>query len=417
MNTAVIGLQWGDEGKGKIVDYLSEEFDLVVRYQGGNNAGHTVIVDNTTYKLNLIPSGIIRGKVCYLGQGVVLDPNHFYNEFDQITKMIERPKIFLSSNISLILEYHKQLDKINELILKNEKKIGTTSKGIGPAYQDKVGRKSIKLYDLKSKNIVEEKLETIKKFYDPILESFDESKINIDKTVQDLLSFYDLVKELIVDNSFIKREFKNKKILFEGAQGALLDLDHGSYPFVTSSNTVSSNIVIGSAMQVDYKTVGIFKAYATRVGNGPFPSELFDNVGDYIAEKGVEIGTVTKRKRRCGWLDLVSLKYSCEINRVNELCITKADVLNNLSEIKVCKSYNSKKYEDVNFSESDILGSVSLDDNDFESFSSWGEIKDLSNYENLPENLKKFISYIEEYLSIPIKIISLGPERNQTIIR
>ncbi len=417
MNTAVIGLQWGDEGKGKIVDYLSEEFDLVVRYQGGNNAGHTVIVDDTIYKLNLIPSGIIRGKVCYLGQGVVLDPNHFYNEYDQITKKIESPKIFLSSNISLILEYHKQLDKINEFILKNKKKIGTTSKGIGPAYQDKVGRKSIKLYDLKSKNIIEEKLETIKKFYDPILESFNESKINIDKTVQDLLSFYDLVKDLIVDNSFIKKKFKNKKILFEGAQGALLDLDHGSYPFVTSSNTVSSNIVIGSAMQVDYKTVGIFKAYATRVGNGPFPSELFDKVGDYIAEKGLEIGTVTKRKRRCGWLDLVSLKYSCAINRVNELCITKADVLNNLSEIKVCKSYNSKKYEDVNFSDSDILESLSLDDNDFESFSSWGEINDLSNYENLPENLKKFISYIEEYLSIPIKIISLGPERNQTIIR
>ena len=417
MNTAVIGLQWGDEGKGKIVDYLSEEFDLVVRYQGGNNAGHTVIVDDTTYKLNLIPSGIIRGKVCYLGQGVVLDPNHFYNEYDQITKKIESPKIFLSSNISLILEYHKQLDKINEFILKNEKKIGTTSKGIGPAYQDKVGRKSIKLYDLKSKNIIEEKLETIKKFYDPILESFDESKINIDKTVKDLLSFYDLVKGLIVDNSFIKKEFKHKKILFEGAQGALLDLDHGSYPFVTSSNTVSSNIVIGSAMQVDFKTVGIFKAYATRVGNGPFPSELFDNVGDYIAEKGVEIGTVTKRKRRCGWLDLVSLKYSCEINRVNELCITKADVLNNLSEIKVCKSYNLKKYEEINFSDSDILESLSLDDNDYESFSSWGEIKDLSNFENLPENLKKFISYIEDYLSIPIKFISLGPERNQTIIR
>ncbi len=417
MNTAIIGLQWGDEGKGKIVDYLSEEFDLVVRYQGGNNAGHTVIVDDSTYKLNLIPSGIIRGKVCYLGQGVVLDPNHFYSEFDQITKKIEKPRIFLSSNISLILEYHKQLDKINELILKNEKKIGTTSKGIGPAYQDKVGRKSIKLYDLKSKNIIEEKLETLKKFYDPILESFDESKINIEKTAQDLLSFYDLVKELIVDNSFIKKEFKNKKILFEGAQGALLDLDHGSYPYVTSSNTVSSNIVIGSALQVDYKTVGIFKAYATRVGNGPFPSELFDNVGDYIAEKGVEIGTVTKRKRRCGWLDLVSLKYSCEINRVNELCITKADVLNNLSEIKVCKSYNSKKYEEVNFSDSDILESLSLDDNDFELFSSWGEIKDISNYENLPENLKKFITYIEDYLSIPIKIISLGPERNQTIIR
>ena len=417
MNKAVIGLQWGDEGKGKIVDYLSEDFDLVVRYQGGNNAGHTVIVDDTTYKLNLIPSGVIRGKICFLGQGVVLDPNHFSNEYDQIKKKINNPEIYLSSNISLILDYHKQLDKINESILNTEKKIGTTSKGIGPAYQDKVGRKSIKLYDLKSKKIIEEKMNSIKKFYDPILESFNESKINIEQTIQDLLSFYDVVNELIVDNSQIKKEFKNKKILFEGAQGALLDLDHGSYPFVTSSNTVSSNIVIGSALQVDYQTVGIFKAYATRVGNGPFPSELFDDIGDYIAEKGVEIGTVTKRKRRCGWLDLVSLKYSCEINRVNELCMTKADVLNNLSEIKVCKSYNSKKYEDVNFSESDILESLSLENSDFEVFSTWGEIEDLSNFETLPDNLKKYISYIENYLNIPIKIISLGPERNQTIIR
>ncbi len=417
MNKAVIGLQWGDEGKGKIVDYLSDDFDLVVRYQGGNNAGHTVIVDDITYKLNLIPSGVIRGKTCFLGQGVVLDPNHFSKEYEQIKKKIESPKVLLSSNISIILDYHKQLDKINESILISENKIGTTSKGIGPAYQDKVGRKSIKLYDLKSKKIIEEKLQYIKRFYDPILESFQESKINIEKTIKDLLLFYDLVKEQIIDNSRIKKDFKNKKILFEGAQGALLDLDHGSYPFVTSSNTVSSNILIGSGMQVDYKTVGIFKAYTTRVGNGPFPSELFDEIGDYIADKGVEIGTVTKRKRRCGWLDLVSLKYSCEINRVNTLCMTKADVLNYLSEIKICKSYNSKKFEDINFSESNILDTLTLKDDDFEVFSSWGEIKDISKFEILPDNLKKYISYIENYLNIPIKIISLGPERNQTVIR
>ena len=417
MNKAVIGLQWGDEGKGKIVDYLSEEFDLVVRYQGGNNAGHTVLVDDIIYKLNLIPSGVIRGKDCYLGQGVVLDPQHFFSEYSKIKHKIHNPKVYLSSNISLILEHHKQLDKINESILNGENKIGTTSKGIGPAYQDKVGRKSVKLYDLKSTNIIKEKLHSLKKFYDPILESFNESKINIEKTAQDLLNFYDSVKDLIVDNSYIKKEFKNKKILFEGAQGALLDLDHGSYPFVTSSNTISSNIVIGSALQVDYQTIGIFKAYTTRVGNGPFPSELFDHIGEYIAETGVEFGTVTKRKRRCGWLDLVSLKYSCEINRVNELCMTKADVLNNLSQIKVCKSYNSRKYEDVNFSESSILNSFSLEDSDFEIFPSWGEIKEMEKFERLPENLKKYISYIEEYLNLPIKIISLGPERNQTIIR
>ena len=417
MNKAVIGLQWGDEGKGKIVDYLSEHFDLVVRYQGGNNAGHTVIVNNITYKLNLIPSGVIRGKICYLGQGVVLDPNHFSDEYDQIKRKIDNPKVFLSSNISIILDYHKQLDKINEAILEGEKKIGTTAKGIGPAYQDKVGRKSIKLYDLKSKKLIEEKIQSIKRFYDPILDSFGESKIDANKTVEDLVSFYNLVKDIIVDNSYINKKFKNKKILFEGAQGALLDLDYGSYPYVTSSNTVSSNIFIGSALQVNFQTVGIFKAYSTRVGNGPFPSELFDDIGDYIAEKGVEFGTVTKRKRRCGWLDLVSLKYSCEINRVNELCITKADVLNSLSEVKVCKTYNSKKYEDVNFSDSNILEYLKLDDSDFEIFQSWGEIKELHSFEKLPKNLKIYIEFIEDYLNIPIKTISLGPERNQTIVR
>ena len=338
MNKAVIGLQWGDEGKGKIVDYLSEKFDLVARYQGGNNAGHTVIVEDVTYKLNLIPSGVIRGKVCFLGQGIVLDPDHFLKEYQQICEKISNPNIYLSSNIPLILPYHKQLDKINESILTGEDKIGTTAKGIGPAYQDKVGRKSIKLYDLKSLDKIKEKLESIKKFYDPVLNAYQEEVINIDQYLTILDSFYKEVGSLIVDNSFIKKNFNKQKILFEGAQGALLDLDHGSYPFVTSSNTISSNIMIGSGLQVDYQTVGIFKAYATRVGNGPFPSELFDQIGDYIAETGVEYGTVTKRKRRCGWLDLVSLKYSCQINQVNELCITKIDVLNNLEEIKFVKA-------------------------------------------------------------------------------
>ena len=342
MNKAVIGLQWGDEGKGKIVDYLSENFDLVTRYQGGNNAGHTVIVENITYKLNLIPSGVIRGKVCFLGQGIVLDPDHFIQEYKKITEKITDPRIYLSSNIPLILNYHKQLDRINESILTGESKIGTTSKGIGPAYQDKVGRKSIKLYDLINPHSLKEKLSSIKKFYDPILKTFDEDLIDIDKNLELLNNFFIQVKNLIVDNNVIKKDYSNKKILFEGAQGALLDLDHGSYPFVTSSNTISSNISIGSGLQVDYETIGIFKAYATRVGNGPFPSELFDKIGDYIADKGVEFGTVTKRKRRCGWLDLVSLKYSCEINNVKELCITKVDVLNELDEIKICKSYKGK---------------------------------------------------------------------------
>ena len=417
MNKAVIGLQWGDEGKGKIVDFLSENFDLVARYQGGNNAGHTVIVEDITYKLNLIPSGVIRGKVCFLGQGIVLDPEHFLKEYEQICEKISNPKIYLSSNIPLILPYHKQLDKINESILSGEDKIGTTAKGIGPAYQDKVGRKSIKLYDLKSLDKIREKLENIKKFYDPILNAYQEELINIDKYISILDSFYAKVGSLIIDNSYIKKNFNQNNILFEGAQGALLDLDHGSYPFVTSSNTISSNIVIGSGLQVDYQTVGIFKAYATRVGNGPFPSELFDEIGDYIAETGVEFGTVTKRKRRCGWLDLVSLKYSCQVNRVNELCITKIDVLNNLKEIKICKSYQGHSFEEINFNDSDSLKSFSLSEGDFEVFESWGDISEVKNFDSMPQSLKLYIQFIEEYLEIPIKIISLGPERNQTIIR
>jgi len=417
MNKAVIGLQWGDEGKGKIVDYLSEKFDLVARYQGGNNAGHTVIVEDVTYKLNLIPSGVIRGKVCFLGQGIVLDPEHFLKEYQQICEKISNPNIYLSSNIPLILPYHKQLDKINESILTGEDKIGTTAKGIGPAYQDKVGRKSIKLYDLKSPDKIKEKLESIKKFYDPVLNAYQEEAINIDQYLTILDSFYQQVGSLIVDNSFIKKNFNQQNILFEGAQGALLDLDHGSYPFVTSSNTISSNIMIGSGLQVDYQTVGIFKAYATRVGNGPFPSELFDQIGDYIAETGVEYGTVTKRKRRCGWLDLVSLKYSCQINQVNELCITKIDVLNNLEEIKICKSYQGQSFEEINFNDSDSLKSISLNEDDFKIFQSWGDISEVMDFDSMPQSLKNYIQYIEEYLEIPIKIISLGPERNQTIIR
>jgi adenylosuccinate synthase len=417
MNKAVIGLQWGDEGKGKIVDYLSENFDLVTRYQGGNNAGHTVIVENLTYKLNLIPSGVIRGKVCFLGQGIVLDPDHFIQEYKKITEKITDPLIYLSSNIPLILNYHKQLDRINESILTGESKIGTTSKGIGPAYQDKVGRKSIKLYDLTNPHSLKEKLSSIKKFYDPILKTFDEDLIDIDKNLELLNNFFSQVKNLIVDNNVIKKDYSNKKILFEGAQGALLDLDHGSYPFVTSSNTISSNISIGSGLQVDYETIGIFKAYATRVGNGPFSSELFDKIGDYIADKGVEFGTVTKRKRRCGWLDLVSLKYSCEINNVKELCITKVDVLNELDEIKICKSYQGKQFQDINFSDSAYLSNCKLNGSDFETFPSWGNIEGIMNYDHLPQNLKNYVNFIEEYLNLPIKIVSLGPERNQTILR
>ncbi|MDC0861409.1 adenylosuccinate synthase [Alphaproteobacteria bacterium] len=417
MNKAIIGLQWGDEGKGKIVDYLSENFDLVVRYQGGNNAGHTVIVDDSIYKLNLIPSGAIRGKVCFLGQGVILDLDHFFEELRRFKEKIPDPTIYLSSNISLILDYHKKLDKINESILVGNSKIGTTAKGIGPAYQDKVGRKSIKLSDLSNKDILDSKLHNIKSFYDPILLAFSENPINITDYKNSLSEKYETLKSLIVDNNFINNNFGSKKILFEGAQGALLDLDYGSYPFVTSSNTISSYIPIGSGINKNYETLGIFKAYATRVGNGPFPSELNNDIGDYLGEKGFEFGTVTKRKRRCGWLDLVALKYSCVANDTKELCITKVDVLNDLDDIKICKSYNGKLFNEVNFASSSLLENLTLDENDFEKFHKWGNLSGLDSYESIPAALKVFIEYIENYLGIPINIISFGPERNETIIK
>ena len=417
MNKAIIGLQWGDEGKGKIVDYLSENFDLVVRYQGGNNAGHTVIVDDLIYKLNLIPSGAIRGKVCFLGQGVILDPDHFVEELKRFKKKIPDPIIYLSSNISLILDYHKILDKINESILVGKSKIGTTAKGIGPAYQDKVGRKSIILSDLSNKDILDIKLNNIKSFYDPILLAFAEAPINISEYRKFLAEKYDVLKELIVDNNFINNNFESKKILFEGAQGALLDLDYGSYPFVTSSNTISSYIPIGSGINKSYETLGIFKAYATRVGNGPFPSELHNKVGDYLGEKGFEFGTVTKRKRRCGWLDLVALKYSCVVNNTKELCITKVDVLSDLDDIKICKSYNGKLFNEVNFASSSLLDDLTLDDSDFHIFDKWGDLSGLDSYKSIPSALKIFIEYIENYLGIPINIISYGPDRNETIIK
>lgn len=415
MNKAIIGLQWGDEGKGKIVDYLSVDYDLVVRYQGGNNAGHTVIVDENTYKLNLIPSGAIRGKVCFLGQGVILDPEHFVNELNLFKEKIPNPTIYLSSNISLILDYHKKLDKINESILEGSDKIGTTAKGIGPAYQDKVGRKSIKLSDLSNEKILISKINNIKNFYDPILIKFNENPIDASKYLKFLSDKYVALKDIIKDNNFLYNDYLNKKILFEGAQGALLDLDFGSYPYVTSSNTISTYIPIGSGINTSYNTIGIFKAYATRVGNGPFPTELFNEIGDYMAEKGFEYGTVTKRKRRCGWLDLVALKYSCIINNVNELCITKVDVLNDLDIIKVCKSYNNKNFNEINFSESSLLEGLNLEESDFKVFQKWGSLNKVNTYEEFPSNLKVFISYIEDYLEIPINIISFGPDRKETI--
>ena len=417
MNKAVIGLQWGDEGKGKIVDYLSENFDLVVRYQGGNNAGHTVIVEDITYKLNLIPSGVIRDKICFLGQGVVLDPEHFVNEYEKISKRISNPRIYLSSNISLILNYHKQLDKINESILTGDSKIGTTAKGIGPAYQDKVGRKSIKLYDLDNMISLKSKFEAIKKYYDPILDAFDENKIDLNQNIERLSEFYSQIKSLIIDNSFIKKNFQNKKILFEGAQGILLDVDHGTYPFVTSSNTVASSAATGSGCgpnSINY-VLGITKAYTTRVGSGPFPTELNDEIGESLGRRGKEFGTVTARKRRCGWFDGVLVRQTIKIAGINGIALTKLDVLDELDEIKVCIQYelNGKKIDYLPSSSEDQFKIKPI----YKTFPGWkSQTRGIRNIQDLPEKAKNYIYALEDFIGAKISSISTSPERDDTIL-
>ncbi len=415
----IIGTQWGDEGKGKIVDWLSTKADWVVRFQGGNNAGHTIKVNDNVYKLNLLPSGIIRNKKCIIGNGVVLDP---WSLLEEITKLrdqgieVNNNNLFIAENISLILPIHKILDEINEQSRGNEL-IGTTKKGIGPAYEDKVGRRAIRLCDLKYPDLLKEKLERLINFHKPRLLAhkveLDYFKIfeNLKLISEEILEFSSPVWKKINQAGE-----KGNLILFEGAQGSLLDIDFGTYPFVTSSNTASGQIFSGSGFGIknNHVVLGITKAYTTRVGSGPFVTELNDSIGEHLGNKGQEFGTVTKRKRRCGWFDAVLVKQSVKISGVNELILTKLDVLDEIDEIKVCTGYkiNNETYDYFPFDEflQDKIEPIYITLPGWKS-STFG----LTSWETLPENAKKYVNFLEKLIDVDISVISTGPDRLDTI--
>ncbi len=412
----IVGTQWGDEGKGKIVDWISSKADLIVRYQGGNNAGHTIKVQNKVYKLNLLPSGIINNKKCAIGNGVVLDPWALINEIKKLKEdgiNVNSNNLYIADNVCLILPIHKLLDEVNEAS-RGKKEIGTTKKGIGPAYEDKVGRRAIRISDLKYPSLLKQKIDNIHNFHEHKISNYDFKKDYYD----DLLEIANYITSFSVPLWKIINELgeKDKVIVFEGAQGAMLDIDFGTYPFVTSSNTISGQIFSGTGFSKrnNHKIFGITKAYTTRVGAGPFPTELKDNVGEYLGEKGKEFGTVTKRKRRCGWFDGVLVKQSIRLNGITDIVLTKLDVLDELKEIKVCIGYeiNGKKYD--YFPNEEFLYDKIVPI--YKTLLGWqSKTAGINNLKNLPDKAIEYINYLEELIETKISIVSTGPDRNETI--
>ena len=402
---AILGAQWGDEGKGKIVDLLTEKCDAVVRFQGGHNAGHTLVVDGKTTILHLVPSGILHNNVkCIIGNGVVLSLDALSEEIEILEKNkinIDR-RLLMSDNCPLILPVHISLDQAREK-KKGKEKIGTTGRGIGPAYEDKISRRGLRLGDLSDEKQSLEKLTELLDYHNYILKNFYNSEIFSPIQMHEkLILQYEAYKDCIIDvPEYIEKLFNdNKKIVFEGAQGTLLDIDHGTYPYVTSSNTTVGGIFTGSGVapkKLDY-ILAIVKAYTTRVGSGPFMTELFDNNGKILSERGHEVGATTGRDRRCGWLDLVSLKRSIIINGFTGICLTKLDVLDTFKIIKVCTEYRGNKPV-------------------YKEYEGWVEsIAGIQDYNDLPSNAKKYIKDIEEFLNVPVDIISNGPGREENII-
>ena len=417
----IIGTQWGDEGKGKIVDWLTSKASTVVRFQGGNNAGHTIKVKNQEYKLNLLPSGIIQGKKNIIGNGVVLDPWALCDEIKKISLQgisVNPLNLIIAENICLILPIHKIIDELNEK-LRGKENLGTTKKGIGPAYEDKVGRRSIRLCDLDDGTLLKKKISFLVNFYKLRLKDnnviFDSDKLFTElKKVNEILKQYSKPVWKILNDI----GNNNETILFEGAQGSLLDVDFGTYPYVTSSNTTSGQIFAGSGFGIrkNHRILGITKAYTTRVGSGPFPTEQINSIGKHLAKIGKEIGTVTKRGRRCGWLDINLLKQSIKINGINNIIMTKLDVLDSLLEVKICTGYMIKNKEYDYFPSSELLQKNIIPI--YKVFEGWNSSTfGISKWSALPQNAKKFIDSIEGLLQTKISVISTGPERNQTIDR
>ena len=421
-NVVVVGSQWGDEGKGKIVDWLSSQADVVVRFQGGHNAGHTLVINGVTYKLSLLPSGIVRkNKISIIGNGVVVDPWALLDEIKELKSKgidINDKNLIISEAVTLILPFHRELDEIRENQAGKEK-IGTTRKGIGPAYEDKVGRRSIRLMDLLSDKDLDNKLETALLHHNSIRKGLGKEIYKKDEIKNKLLK---IVPEIIVYAAPVWKkidEFKqqDKKILFEGAQGILLDVDHGTYPFVTSSNTVASTAATGSGCGPDTikYVLGITKAYTTRVGEGPFPTELKNNIGELLGKRGKEFGTVTSRKRRCGWFDGVLVRQTIKISGINGIALTKLDVLDEFDEIKMCIHYelDGKKIDYLPTSSKDQFKVKPI----YKTFPGWKtSTQGLRNINELPEKARNYIIAVEDFIGAKISSISTSPEREDTIL-
>ena len=419
--TVVLGAQWGDEGKGKVTDFFASTADYVVRFQGGNNAGHTIVVGENKIALSLTPSGVLYPDCTpVIGSGCVVDIGFLKQELEMLNeKNINTDKLVISANAHVVMPYHKLLDELIEESL-GENKIGTTKKGIGPCYADKIQRKGIRIQDLLDETNFEIKVrKNVEDVNLTLTKIYDHSPLVADEIIDEFSNYKDIVTDHVADTSLlIANAIKNKKtILFEGAQGTLLDIDHGTYPFVTSSNTSSGNAAIGSGVgpkNID-RIVGVTKAYISRVGSGPFLTEQKNEIGDYLIEKGAEFGVVTGRRRRCGWLDLISLKYSVRVNSLTELFITKLDVLSGLEELKLCVGYkdNDEVITDYPFNQNVLNSAEPV----YETFDGWtDDISTVKSFKDLPNNAQSYIKAIEAFIEVPITFISVGPERTENII-
>jgi adenylosuccinate synthase len=420
-NVTVIGGQWGDEGKGKIVDWLASRADCVVRFQGGHNAGHTLVVGDTTYKLSLLPSGIVRGTLSVIGNGVVLDPWALKDEVERLTAqgVAVTPENFQIADICpLILPFHRDLDALRE-DASGAGKIGTTRRGIGPAYEDKVGRRAIRVCDLAHLDRLGPQLDRICAHHDALRAGFGKKGIDRSRLVRDLRGIADFVLRFArpVWITLNEARLRGRRILFEGAQGVLLDVDHGTYPFVTSSNTVAGTAAAGTGLGPSAAgfVLGIVKAYTTRVGSGPFPTELDDEVGQRLGERGREFGTVTGRKRRCGWFDAVLVRQSCAVSGVTGIALTKLDVLDGLDEIRICTGYrlHGETLDHFPAHAADQAGVEPV----YEAMPGWTEsTAGARSWRHLPAQAIKYIRRIEELIACPVALVSTSPERDDTIL-
>ena len=420
----VVGLQWGDEGKGKITDVLAEKSDYVVRYQGGNNAGHTVYVGDDKFVLHLLPSGVLQCKgKCIIANGVVVNPEAFFNEIEKLEARGQRTDhVFISRRAHIIMPYHVLLDEYREEFAGKDLQIGTTKRGIGPCYEDKVARVGIRAIDLLNPEVLKAKIEENLLVKNALFEKlFEKEPLKLEDIYQKYLDYGQRLKERIIDSELEinKGIDEGKSVLFEGAQALMLDIDFGTYPYVTSSSPTTGGVCVGAGVPPTKlkNLIGVSKAYCTRVGNGPFPTELHDELGEQIRQIGFEFGASTGRPRRTGWLDLVALRHACMINGITHLVITKLDVLTGIDKIKVCTAYKTEDGKIIDYFTSSTT-KLELYEAQYEELEGWTEdISKISTFDELPKTVQDYIHFIENYLGIEVYLVSVGPERSQNIIR